>query len=269
MNATQIQRSLALCAISPLLVTLVGCQSARIQREFVGPLERAHNLDAWHQTEALHMTATVNFGSNPPFVADFIIETNGPRVRMEYPDGTLVIYDGKEAYISPADAEKRGARFQVLTWPWFLISPFKLGGADVRLTLLDEDRLWLRGEACPVIKETFAPTAGDAPDDWYILFMDPTSHRLKAQAYIVTYSTPAEQAEQSPHLILYDDYELVDGIALSTAWSFWNWTRERGVFGPPLGHATIGELRFVPLAADTFRVPDDAKLLPLPGAASR
>lgn len=247
-----------------MIIAAVGCSQNTIEHQMIRPIEKAHNIEAWHDTQALTATIDVNFGGQKMVDgANFIFETNGPKARMDMKDGTVVIFDGDEAYISPVSANPPGARFHVLTWPWFIVSPYKLRGEAINLSELGHHPL--DGRQHRTVKMTFDPGTGDAPDDWYILYRDLDSGRLVAQAYIVSFGKTETEANKEPHAVWYKDYRPVNGMPIPMDWSFWNWDAGKGgIIGDAIGNAKLSNVRFVTPDTDTFEVPADARVLPLP-----
>jgi len=245
---------------------VTGCTQNNIEHQMIRPIEKAHNIDAWHDTNAMAVTVDVNFGGKKMVdTANFIFETNGPKARMDMKDGTVVIFDGEEAYVSPASADPPGARFHVLTWPWFIVSPYKLRGEAINLSELGHRPL--DGRQHRTCKMTFDPGTGDAPDDWYVLYRDLDNKRLVAQAYIVSFGKTKAEANKEPHAVWYQDYRDVNGMPIPMQWSFWNWDAGRGgLVGDPIGSAKLTNVQFVTPAPGTFDVPEDARKLPLPNA---
>lgn len=185
--------------------------------------------------------------------------------RLDLADGTVAVFDGERAWVSPAGAEFPQARFHLLTWPYFLAAPFKL--RDPGAHLEDLGTRPLDGAEHPAARLTFDPGVGDSPDDWYVVYRDPSSDRLAAMAYVVTYGgRSAEEAGAEPHAITYHDLQQVDGATLPTTWRMWHWSEEEGVHGDPIGEVVLTDLAFVTPPGDAFERPADAQEDPLPSA---
>lgn len=73
------------------------------------------------------------------------------------------------------------------------------------------------------VRMTFAPGTGDTPDDYYVLYIDPETHRLRATEYIVTYRSllPEGQDSTPPHLLVYDEWTTVDGLVVPTHYTIY------------------------------------------------
>lgn len=121
----------------------------------------------------------------------------------------------------------------------------------------------------PTGRLTFGTKVGDAPDDWYVVYADPESNRLRGLASIVTFGpTSVSEAEQEPHAIVYDGYRRIDDALISTRWTFRLWSREQGVHGPTLGTAELSRLGLMKsVPPGTFARPEGAREATLPGRA--
>ncbi len=238
--------------------------SQSFAQSFAQPIGTAHGLTAWQTRKALQAHLTVQFGDKIYLQCTMLFDTPVGKARLELTDGTLLIFDGKEAWVSPADAAVESARFDLLTWPYFLAAPMKL--RDPGTQLLELGPLPLQGRPTLAAKLSFDKGVGDSPDDWYVLYRDAHSHRLAAMAYIVTYGgKDVQEAEKEPHAITYEGYQTVDGVLISTRWKFWLWDANQGIHGQPLGRANLSQVQFVDPSPDMFHRPADARLAPLPG----
>jgi hypothetical protein len=232
---------------------------------FAAPIEAAHGKEAWERAQAVSAGLSVAMGGNQVLAGRLLFTPQVGRSRIELADGTLAVFDGEGAWVSPAAAALPQARFHLLTWPYFLAAPFKL--RDPGAHLEDLGTRPHDGVEHPVARLTFDPGVGDSPDDWYVVYRDPATDRLAAMAYVVTYGgRSAEEAGAEPHAITYHDFRQVDGVTLPTTWRLWNWSEEEGVHGDPIGEVTLAGLAFVTPPPDTFARPADAEEDPLPAA---
>lgn len=238
---------------------------ASVAAAFAGPIEAAQGKAAWDLAEALSADVTVTFGGQRAIDGRMIFTTEVGHSRLELADGTVAVFDGERAWVSPAAADLPQARFHLLTWPYFLAAPFKL--RDPGAHLEDLGTRPHDGVDHPAARLTFDPGVGDSPDDWYVVYRDPSNDRLAAMAYVVTYGgRSAEEAGAEPHAITYHDFEQVDGATVSATWRMWNWSEEEGVHGDPIGEVVLTDLAFVTPPADAFERPADAEEDPLPAA---
>lgn len=234
-------------------------------------IEEAHRADAWRAHRAIAGDLYVSWGGKTILQGEMTYDWRRNRSRLDLADGTTLVFDGKQAWVSPASAEVEMARFHLHTWPYFLLAPFKL--RDPGSHLVPGGTRMLDDEPHPIATMTFDPGVGDAPDDWYVVYQDPETHRLAAMAYIVTYGgTSREEAEKDPHLVVYGGYEEIaplegkalESPVLSTAWTFYAWDEAEGSRGGPIGEVTLSNLRFVEPHRLFFSRPADSREDPLP-----
>lgn len=248
---------------SPSSAMASGATEANPAAELAGPIEQAHGVDAWRDHDALEADVAVTFGGDTVFAGRMLFPTDLSASRLETDSGVVAVFDGDAAWVS--GGEMPGARFHLLTWPYFLAAPMKLRDPGTHLDPLpdaplsaDDDALHRRARL------TFDEGVGDSPDDWYVLYRHPETDRLTAMGYIVTYSTPTEQAEQEPHAIVYQGFETVDGVEIPLRWSFYDWSDQAGISGEPIGSAELSNVRFVTPPPNAFEAPEGATEDPLP-----
>lgn len=223
------------------------------QREvpaFAQPIEAAHGAETFRRKDGLRYEFALRFGEETELLVEVVMKTDMSRIRMQKADGSKLIWDGKDTYVAPADADWARPRFTALTWPYFLCAPFKLSDPGTKLEPKGEATLM--DTTFSTVKLTFAEKVGDSPDDWYLLYRDDTSGLLQAMAYIVTYYQSAEEAE--PHAISYHNFTEVDGVQFPTEFRFWNWSEAEGL-GKRLGTARLGGFRFMKTDKFTFGIP--------------
>ncbi len=225
-------------------------------------IEAAHGNNAWTAKTAVACDITVTFGGVEMLSGSLTYETGRGRARIETDGGATLVFDGERAWVSPSAAQVPMVRFQLLTWPYFLAAPFKL--RDPGAYLAPHGRRQLDGVTHVTALLTFEAGIGDSPDDWYVIYEDPDTHRLAAVAYIVTYGTTVDEAEKTPHALVYEDYQTIDGVALSTRWVMYNWSLAQGTVGEPLGDVALTNIRFVEPDERAFERPVEAREDPLP-----
>jgi hypothetical protein len=229
---------------------------------FIVSVETAHGKVTWAQAKALQANLSLTFGGRPALAGTILFRTNLAASRIELGDGAIAVFDGSSAWVGPASSKLERARFHLLTWPYFAALPMKLRDPGSHIQVLGERSL--RGKTYEAARLTFDPGVGDTPDDWYILYRDPSSGRLAAAAYIVTYGKSATAASKEPHAITYEDYVPVGGAHVATTWTFWHWSEKEGITGQPIGSGKLSDLKFVEPAANAFARPADAREDKLP-----
>ena len=234
---------------------------SEFHQHFADSIGTAHGIEAYRSQQALQADITVTFGGKTMLKGVMIFDTPVGKSRIEAEDGTVMVLDGKDAWVTPTDAPVPPgmSRFHLLTWPYFVAAPFKLADpgtqiADAGNKPLDAHRI------LPAGKLTFGADVGDTPDDWYMVYRDRDTGSLAAMAYIVTYGKKTHDAEKEPHIVIYDEYEEVEGVTLPTRLSFWNWEPGTGVIGEQIGEVKLSNYRFVEPDGSTFAKPEGARL---------
>lgn len=225
--------------------------------------QSAHNLQSWWTKEVVQADVTIDFGGQRMVDGSFTFEAHGPRARYDRQDGVSIIYDGKTAWVTPAQAEAPMGRFHVLTWPWFIMAPFKMDGEGIQLT--EPSLRPMNGEAHKSVLQTFDDDMGDTPDDWYRFFIDLKTDLIDGMSYIVTYGKDTEAANEKPSIILYSDYTEGEEPRIAQRYEFYYWDPESGTTdGEPKGTGSVNRIVYLSSSEADFAVPDDARELKLP-----
>ena len=251
------------CLLLTCFVALLPAASEMQTKELADLIAKQHGLDNWLKHKALKAHVTVKFGGSIAIDHDFTFTINGVEARMDGSDGSFVIYDGSDAWLSPSTATSNNGRFHVLTWPWFIRAPFTV--KYPWQTLGPVSTFTDNSAKRYLSKQTFTSGTGDTPDDWYGLLVNPENGMLEGMQYIVTYGKDLETANTSISQIDYHDYVDIDGCKISTRWTLWHLdpkTLKRK--GEPKASGSVSNIRFVTPNADTFKKPVDGKLLALP-----
>ncbi len=261
-------RWLVFAALSSLLFCAPLAGSAVTANDggaFAQAIERAHGSAIFRAEVAVSYDFELEFGGKPVLSGRVLTRTDLSRVRIDLAGGPVMIWDGTDAWVSPAAAPVPQARFHLLTWPYFLAAPHKLRDPGARLAV--EGERPLLGASVPTARLTFAPGTGDTPDDWYVVYRDPATDRLRALAYIVTYGKTLEAANKEPHSLVYDGFIDLEGVAIPTDWALYGWDAERGPVGDPVGRVRLKNVRFASPSAADFALPLDRRKDELPAVA--
>ncbi len=226
---------------------------------FAQNIESAHNKETWNTYKAVAFDIDLTFGGNPRFSGKITSLTNSSKIRIDKEDGAKLIYDGKEVFLCPKIAEEKGARFDMFTWQYFFALPFKLTDPGTNWEVLGSQKI--AGDSFNRGKLAFENQIGDSSKDWYIIYQEPETGLLHSAVYIVTFGTAKEKAEENPHVIVYKDYIVLDGVPFATTWTFHNWDEKDGI-GKQIGEAKISNINFFKPKDDLFEKPEDSKLIP-------
>ncbi len=169
-------------------------------------------------------------------------------------------WDGSVAWALPDASEiPFDARFWALTPYYFVGIPFVLGDEGVRLEALETDTL--NGEQHDLIKVTFEDGVGDAPDDYYILYLNPDSGKVAAYRYVVSYPAYFPDGGHTPEKIMVLDGEQeVNGIFFPEGYETFMWEDQQK--GDYVTNITLSDLSFLPDLPQTyFEVPRGAEVI--------
>ncbi|MDT8415321.1 MAG: hypothetical protein RQ735_08070 [Flavobacteriaceae bacterium] len=132
-------------------------------------------------------------------------------------------WNGKVAWEVKKDSTSipYNTRFWALTPYYFAAIPFVLEGAGVNLEQLPDENF--KNKTWDVVKVTFDPGTGDAPDDYYILYFDKTDHTLGVIRYIVSYPAYFKKGEHMPEKFMdVIGKQVIDSIVFPEAYkTYW------------------------------------------------
>jgi hypothetical protein len=175
--------------------------------------------------------------------------------------------DGHEVWIKP-DLHALGGtppRFYMGTPFYFFGMPFVFGDPGARHESLGKKRF--TDKEYDTVRITFAKGAGDTPDDYYVAYIDPATGRFRMAYYIVTYPALRKGrpiANLSPHAIVFEEWQTVDGLLVPKSASFYKWNGHE-TEGEPVGRLDFANVHFTTQAPEEskFQKPADAVIAPL------
>lgn len=171
-------------------------------------------------------------------------------------------WDGEKAWkqVSDSTAFPFDMRFWALT-PYYLAgSPFILDGEGVNLEKL-EDKTW-KNNNYDVVKITFSKGTGDAPDDYYIIYVGKEDHKVAVVRYIVSYPKYFPNGGAAPEKLMeVQGTTIVNGIELPTGFHT-HWLTEDEEAGEHITTITIDNIRFNPeIEKSYFDIPEGAIII--------
>ncbi|AXT58446.1 hypothetical protein D1815_22795 [Aquimarina sp. AD1] len=238
----------------------IGDGALSISDHFIKSIEKAHKKDKFLDHKAVSFYIKIIFNGKEHLEGKVTMLTNSSKIRIDKKDESKLIYDGEKVYLCPADANDKGARFDMFTWTYFFGLPYKLSDPGTKWEMQDDRTL--NNTIHSTAKLTFEAGTGDAPDDWYVIYADPVVKSLQAAAYIVTFGSDGDtsKAEADPHAIHYKDFTTIDSIPFATKWEFYGWTSEKGMTDK-LGEATISDITFLENEGKLFDDPENSKII--------
>lgn len=170
--------------------------------------------------------------------------------------GQRLGWDGEAAWAVGEEAMKLKPRFWALTPYYFVAIPFVLSDPGVKL--VHEGQSELEGRPCELVRATFEAGTGDAPDDFYVVYIDQQTRRVSAVRYIVSYRGFFPDGGHSPEkLMTYDAPQTIDGVVFPSSFRTFSWVD--GAAGELVTNTTLSDVRFVPDApASAFAAPEGA-----------
>ena len=111
-----------------------------------------------------------------------------------------------------------------------------------------------------LVKITFATGTGDSPDDYYILYLHPETHRLAALRYVVAYPGFFPDGGHTPEkLMRYTDWRPVGELYLAHTLDTYAYDAESGTPGEKVTSIAVRDVQLAqPIPADAFAPPEDA-----------
>lgn len=175
-------------------------------------------LEQWYKNGALAMRFNYQplDGSTQRDSYQVVDPWSNRAVHTSTTDSTATYgWTGAAAWIMAKDstAFAYDTKFWALTPLYLMGFPFVLDGTGVNLELLPQNTY--KGRKNDVVKVTFDPGTGDAPDDYYILQFDVDSHLLTATRYIVSYPEYFKKGSHLPEKFMeVGELVTIDGILL-------------------------------------------------------
>lgn len=192
-------------------------------------------VDTW-SSKARHREV-----SNP----DMQYGWNGKVAWEVTPDGSPYPYD---------------TRFWALTPYYFLGLPFVLDGQGVNLEKMES--ITFNHQPQDVVRVTFDPGTGDAPDDYYILYFDQQSHLLSVIRYAVSYPGYFAKGQYGNERFMeVSGYLQTSGISFPTGYKAYMSAKD-GSPGKYVTEVTVSNLEFRDTVPDGFfDPPNEARLV--------
>lgn len=180
---------------------------------------------------------------------------------LSHDKGVKFGWDGQQAWKHPSDASlKINARFWSLAPYYFVGVPFVLADKGLKYELLEDEII--ESAIHHKVKVSFENGIGDAPDDYYIVYIDQETKFVDALIYIVSYPKFFPNGGHSEEKFMdYIGAQTVDGITLPKEYKTYLREGENG-FVRHVTDVALTELSFNKgLAKDYFKIPDGAVIV--------
>ena len=253
--------SIVLCSL------LVGCSApaptpeppptatSPTKSEVVNKMIEAHGgLERWQTAPTMRFTDSfLPAGAESPLESHVTVEMTSRRAYLDFPSmNAQIVWDGEKAW-SVNWKGRTPPRFLALLSFYFVGLPWLTADPGVHLsepgigTLPDDPTEYI------TVKMTFGPGAGDTPDDYYLLFIDPSAYELRAAEFTVTYADVLPpDVEFKKELGIFEAHGEFEGLKVPTRFSIY-------VDGELQGTYEWRDVSFTqPFDASRMEMPDDA-----------
>lgn len=227
-------------------------------------IEAHGGLDAWFGSGTLAFTYDYQPVEGVRRRSHQTVDVLGARAYHEisHPVQGKLAWDGAKAWMKLAEGQNFAARFWALTPYYFVGMPFVLSDPGVNLELSEDDPEDAGfPEGTPVVRATFDPGTGDAPDDYYVLYLDADSHRVVGLRYVVSYAPFMKDGmkHKPEKLIVYEDVEPAGPLQLARTHT--TYAYGSGKRGERVTRATIEDLEVgVPFDASALAMPEGGQI---------
>ncbi len=203
---------------------LQGCTSAgpeatapQTGRETVARMIEAHGgLEKWRAAPTVSFTDTyIPAGELSGETSRVTVEQQSRRAYLDFPgSNATIVWDGEKAWGQNWKAPVP-PRFLALLSYYFLNLPWLAADPGVNLSAPAKGKLDGDPTEYLTVKMTFGPGVGDTPDDYYLLFIDPKTYRLRGSQFTITYAAVLPpDVKEIKETIVFDEFTSVDGLLL-------------------------------------------------------
>lgn len=209
-----------------LTTVLVAAPAAHAQTgaEICARMVEAHGgMDPWQAAATIRFQDQWTRPQESP-VGHTVVDADTRRATIDFPDADMSLaWDGERAW-STNWKMPMPPRFLALLNFYFVCLPWLTQDPGVILGDPGKAHLWDDPTEYITVRMTFGEGVGDTPDDYYLLYIDPVSHRLAGCEYIVTYAAllPEGVDHTPPHILLFTDWTTVNGLTVPTAYTIHN-----------------------------------------------
>ena len=241
---------------------LVACNKQKDKaRELVMQSIDAHGgKDKWYNSGQLQFRWTYHMSDKGPNAIVDTVQTVDPKtlsVVHEVEGGNIKFgMNGGQAWILPADAKfTPHPRFWALTPYYFLGIPFVFNDPNANFEILPE-MMEFEDEKYSQVKVTYNKTAGDSPDDFYVLLINPKTKLVKGAYYSVTNKLVAPNGAGPIKFISLDNLKDVNGVLLASGHR--TFLMEEGKIGKLMRHTDVSGVKHLPANTVDLSIPKNS-----------
>ena len=163
--------------------------------------------------------------------------------------------NGGKAWISPKGTEfKPPVRFWSHTPFYFMGIPFVFNDEKANFELLGE-KMEFEGKEFTQVKVTYDKDAGDSPDDYYVLLIDPETKVTRGAYYTVTNKLVAVDGVGPAKFISLDNLQDVNGIQLSSGHR--TFSMNDGKIAEQMRFTEVSDVKWAPRGSVDLSIPSD------------
>jgi len=228
-------------------------------------IETHGGLGSWFEQGPLHFRFDYQpLGDGARRDTRQIIDTWSARAwhQLSADESATFGWTGDQAWstFDPEGASVR-PRFWALTPYYFVAMPFVAADPGVVLSLDGEGEV--DGVPADLVRVGYEAGVGDAPDDYYVLYLAKDNGRLLGLRYIVSYPGFFEEGQHSPEKFMrFDDATRVNGMLLPGSLPTFRYDMATGEVGDQVTGITVSEIRFAPdTPVDRFEMPEGATVI--------
>ena len=163
-------------------------------------------------------------------------------------------------WVHPADAKfVPPVQFWTLTPFYFLGIPFVFDDEQITYQLLDETKNF-NGKEYPQVKLTYASSAGESPDDHYVLLIDPETKLVRGTYYTVTNPLVYKGGPVIEKFLTLDNLQDVNGLQIAGAHKTFAMP-EGEIAAEKMRYTDVSQVSFVDRSTVDFTPPEGARFL--------
>ncbi len=167
-------------------------------------------------------------------------------------------WDGEQAWkVEPEGQELAiNTRFWSMTPYYFVGVPFVFSDPGTVLERGPDETV--QGQLWNTVKVGYQGGVGDAPDDWYVVYLDPETHRVGGLRYVVSYPGFFPDGGHSPEKWMgYAGRQMVGQVSVAQSHHTYTWGPEGA--GDKVTEIQVSDLKSVPATLDSaFDRPEHA-----------
>ncbi len=219
--------------------------------------------EKWYNNGLLQFRWTYHMSDKGPKAIVDTIQTVDPttlNVLHEVPgkDVTFGMYQG-QYWIAPKGSKfMPPVQFWSLTPYYFIGIPFVFNDENAIFEMLPEF-MEFEGREYRQVKISYTAEAGDSPDDYYVLLIDPETKLTRGGYYIVTNPLVAPNGPGPEKFLTLDDLVDIDGIKLASGHR--TFSMEDGKIGEQMRFTEVSGVKYMPRESVDLSIPSSDLIL--------